>query len=136
MSNWNDQYAQAVRILTHAYDLDMQAYEAVDLDSKEFWIDRPVGTWPNVEPFCHWSQARQMLLQAEKTLVEVLRWRCVSIRLGLPSTSIAPNHADLMSAPYLEQRSASTEPDALHTDYVTLGRAGAPMAALTFAAVH
>ncbi|MDB5732909.1 MAG: hypothetical protein JWQ03_2804 [Variovorax sp.] len=104
MTKWNEQYLQAIKILAVAHAADQEAYDAIALESKTFWVAHPVECWPKVENYRVWYEARLALMQAEKTLVEILRWRCVAIRLGLPMHSITAGQADLVAPPYMEQR--------------------------------
>ncbi len=112
MTHWKEQYARALDGLGLAQAADQVAYDAIISDTKAFWAARPIETWPKVDGFAAWIEARRALLAAEVTVIEVLRWRCVAIRLGLPLDSIAPGHANLVLAPYVEQRS-ETRPDEL-----------------------
>lgn len=108
MNKWNEQYLQATKMLAFAHAADQAAYHAIPLEGKSFWAARPVDCWPRVESYEAWRRARLVLIEAEKAVIEVLRWRCVAIRLGLPMNSIAPKHAHLLAPPYLEQRLPDT----------------------------
>ncbi len=108
MNMWNEQYLQATRMLAFAHAADQAAYHAIPLEGKTFWAARPVDCWPRVESYEAWRRARLVLIEAEKTVIEVLRWRCVAIRLGLPMNSIAPKYANLLAPPYVEQRMPDT----------------------------
>lgn len=104
MNQWNKQYEQATKVLTLAYAADLAAYDAVALESKSFWAERTPDSWPRVDAYRSWREARLALTAAELTVVEVLRWHCVAIRLGLPTNSIAPKHAALLTQPLAAQR--------------------------------
>lgn len=115
MNQWNEQYAQATKALTLAHAADQAAYDAIASESKAFWAVRTVDTWPHLDSYRPWHDARVALLATEKTVVEVLRWRCAAIRLGLPMNSIAPKHADLVASAHMDHR-ADTVPAELTKD--------------------
>jgi len=112
LNQWNEQYGQAATALTLAHAADQAAFDAITSESKSFWAVRTVDCWPQIDSYRPWHDARIALLAAEKTVIEVLRWRCAAIRLGLPMNSMAPKHADLVTPVHLDLR-ADTVPAAL-----------------------
>ncbi|RYF76041.1 MAG: hypothetical protein EOO22_03195 [Comamonadaceae bacterium] len=115
-------------MLNAAYEADCAAFAAIALDSKSFWSTRPLDCWPKVDAFRAWTDARVALIAAEKAVIEVLRWRCVAIRLGLPMDSVAPKYADLVAPAYVEQRVDTTRDDLNPADFLSANPNGQPAA--------
>lgn len=80
LSKWETEFSDAVALLTAAFEADQEAYDGLIDDTKRIWALWPVRNWPEMHKTGRMATMRNLLIQAENVVRDMVQRRSVAIR--------------------------------------------------------
>lgn len=80
MSKWETEFSDAVAALKAAFEADQQAYDELVDDTKSVWALWPVRNWPEMHKTGSMAAMRNLLIQAENVVRDLVQRQSVAIR--------------------------------------------------------
>ena len=80
LSKWETEFSEAVAVLKAAFEADREAYDDLIEDTKTVWALWPVRNWPEMHKTGRMATMRNLLIQAENVVRDLVQRRSVALR--------------------------------------------------------